>query len=91
MQTPKATQLTLQELMFRASTVIEKEEDVTREQMTENRVTTLTGWGKIIDPHHVELTDVSGRKKSMKPNSFVSQQEVVQDDHLTKIYRSRMD
>ncbi|MCZ8343446.1 MAG: Si-specific NAD(P)(+) transhydrogenase [Leptospira sp.] len=63
MQTPKATQLTLQELMFRASTVIEKEEDVTREQMTENRVTTLTGWGKIVDPHHVELTDVSGRKK----------------------------
>lgn len=63
MQTPKATQLTLQEMMFRASAVIEKEEDVTREQMTQNRVTTLTGWGKIIDPNHVELTDVSGRKK----------------------------
>ncbi|TGL41453.1 Si-specific NAD(P)(+) transhydrogenase [Leptospira perdikensis] len=63
LQSPQTATLTLQELMFRASTVIEKEEDVTREQMIENRVTTLTGWGTIIDAHHVEVTDSAGRKK----------------------------
>ncbi len=63
LQTPHIDQLTLSELMHRASTVIEKEEDVTREQMIQNRVTTLTGWGKILDPHKVEVTDSGGRKK----------------------------
>ncbi|MBM9590842.1 Si-specific NAD(P)(+) transhydrogenase [Leptospira sp. 201903075] len=63
LQSPQTATLTLQELMFRASTVIEKEEDVTREQMIENRVTTLTGWGTIIDAHHVEVADSAGRKK----------------------------
>ncbi|MDF3819656.1 Si-specific NAD(P)(+) transhydrogenase [Leptospira sp. 96542] len=63
LNSPQSTQLSLQELMFRASNVIEKEEDVTREQMIQNRVTTLNGWGKIIDPNRVEVTDLSGRKK----------------------------
>ncbi|MDZ4726129.1 MAG: Si-specific NAD(P)(+) transhydrogenase [Leptospira sp.] len=63
LQSSISNKLTLQELMHRASTVIEKEEDVTREQMIQNRVTTLTGWGKILDPHTVEVTDVGGRKK----------------------------
>ncbi len=63
LQTPTSNQLTLQELMHRASTVIEKEEDVTREQMIQNRVTTFTGWGKILDPNTVEVTDAGGRKK----------------------------
>ncbi len=63
LKTPTLNQITLQELMHRASKVIEREEDVTREQMIQNRVTTLTGWGKIIDPNHVEVTDSAGRKK----------------------------
>jgi len=63
MKSPNTTSLTLQELMYRASQVIEREEDVTREQMTQNRVTTLTGWGKILNPNQVEVTDASGRKK----------------------------
>ncbi|WP_411821516.1 Si-specific NAD(P)(+) transhydrogenase [Leptospira sp. 'Mane'] len=63
LRTPQVSQLSLQELMHRAATVIEKEEDVTREQMIQNRVTTLTGWGQILDPNHVEVTDASGRKK----------------------------
>ncbi|MGE8723172.1 Si-specific NAD(P)(+) transhydrogenase [Leptospira terpstrae] len=63
LQSPQTATLTLQELMFRASTVIEKEEDVTREQMIQNRVTTLTGWGQIVDANHVEVTDSAGRKK----------------------------
>lgn len=63
LQSPQPAMLTLQELMFRAGTVIEKEEDVTREQMIQNRVTTLTGWGTIVDAHHVEVTDSAGRKK----------------------------
>lgn len=63
LQTPQTNQLSLTELMFRASTVVEKEEDVAREQMIQNRVTTLNGWGTILDAHHVEVTDASGRKK----------------------------
>lgn len=63
MQAPSTSALTLQELMHRASKVIEREEDVTREQMTQNRVTTLHGWGKILDPNRIEVTDSTGRKK----------------------------
>ncbi|GBF52019.1 dihydrolipoamide dehydrogenase [Leptospira ryugenii] len=63
LQTPTPSMLTLQELMHRAATVIEKEEDVTREQMIQNRVTTFTGWGRILDPNRVEVTDAAGRKK----------------------------
>jgi NAD(P) transhydrogenase len=71
LQTPASAHLTLQELMHRASTVIEKEEDVTREQMIQNRVTTFTGWGKILDPHNVEVTDAGGRKKVYETDSIL--------------------
>lgn len=82
--------LTLQELMFRAGTVIEKEEDVTREQMIQNRVTTLTGWGKIVDANHVEVTDSAGRKKFMKPRTFSLPRAVALVGPQTKTFLLKM-
>lgn len=90
LQSPQTTKLTLQELMFRAGTVIEKEEDVTREQMIQNRVTTLTGWGKIIDKNQVEVTDSAGRKKSTKQKTFSLLQEVARGVPQMKIFLSKM-
>lgn len=90
LQSPQPAMLTLQELMFRAGTVIEKEEDVTREQMIQNRVTTLTGWGKIVDANHVEVTDSAGRKKFMKPRTFSLPRAVALVGPQTKTFLLKM-
>jgi NAD(P) transhydrogenase len=56
-------EISMKEMMHRASQVIEREEDVAREQMIEQKVSVLHGWGKILDPNNIEVTSSDGRKK----------------------------
>lgn len=65
-ETIQKKHISWKEMMHRASLVIEREEDVAREQMTEAGVKTVHGWGKLVDPHTVEVTTIDEKKKILK-------------------------
>lgn len=61
-ETPVSKKLTLDELMHRAETVIQKEERVAREQVLQSGAEILTGWGTILDPNHVKVGTPTGEE-----------------------------
>lgn len=53
--------ITLQDLLFRTDQVIRHEIDVTRHQLSRNRVEVLEASGAFLDPHTLRLTFLDGR------------------------------
>lgn len=52
--------ITMDDLLFRADHVIQHEIDVTRHQLTRNRIEVIAGTASFIDPHTVRLQYVDG-------------------------------
>ena len=52
--------ITVADLAARTKHVVGREIDVVRSQLTRNRVRLLTGTGRFVDPHTVEVHDGAG-------------------------------
>lgn len=63
--------ITPADLLARTQHVIGKEVDVIRNQLMRNRIDLLTGHGRFIDPHTVEIEDPSRREKLTISGKFV--------------------
>lgn len=53
--------ITIQDLLFRASHVIRHEIDVTRHQLQRNRVEVVEATASFVDPHTLRLSDLTGK------------------------------
>lgn len=63
--------ITPADLLARTQHVIGKEVDVVRNQLMRNRIDLLTGHGRFIDPHTIEVEDPSRREKITITGKYV--------------------
>ncbi len=63
--------ITVADLLSRAHHVIGREVDVIRSQLSRNRVAMLTGAGRFVDEHTIEVMDGNGRKRKVTAEKIV--------------------
>ena len=64
-------EITIADLAARTSHVVSREMDVVRSQLSRNRVTTMTGTGRFLDPHTVEVDGGEGRVRRATADKIV--------------------
>jgi NAD(P) transhydrogenase len=64
-------EITIADLAARTTHVVSREMDVVRNQLSRNRVTTLTGTGSFVDPHMVDIDDSIGRVRQATADKIV--------------------
>ena len=64
-------EITIADLAARTSHVVGREMDVVRSQLSRNRVTILTGTGRFLDPHTVEVDGGDGRVRRATADKIV--------------------
>ncbi len=64
-------EITIADLAARTTHVVGREMDVVRSQLTRNRVTTMTGTGRFLDPHTVEVDSGEGRVRRASADKIV--------------------
>src|SRR5207245_2279402 len=64
-------EITIADLAARTSHVVGREMDVVRSQLSRNRVTVLTGTGRFLDPHTVEVDGGEGRVRRATADNIV--------------------
>ncbi|HLK01514.1 MAG TPA: FAD-dependent oxidoreductase, partial [Streptosporangiaceae bacterium] len=64
-------EITIADLAARTSHVVGREMDVVRSQLTRNRVTILTGTGRFVDPHTIEVDAGSGQQRRATTESVI--------------------
>src|SRR5579872_2162385 len=64
-------EITIADLAARTTHVVGREMDVVRSQLTRNRVTVLTGTGRFLDPHTVEVDGGDGRVRRASADKIV--------------------
>ena len=64
-------EITIADLAARTTHVVGREMDVVRSQLSRNRVTTMTGTGRFLDPHAVEVDGGDGRVRRASADKIV--------------------
>src|ERR1700722_18458725 len=64
-------EITIGDLAARTTHVVGREMDVVRSQLSRNRVTVLTGTGRFVDPHTVEVDAGDGRSRTASADKIV--------------------
>src|SRR5580704_8845995 len=64
-------EITIADLAARTTHVVSREMDVVRSQLSRNRVTTMTGTGRFLDPHTVEVDAGEGRVRRATADKIV--------------------
>src|SRR5271166_2919909 len=64
-------EITIADLAARTTHVVGREMDVVRSQLSRNRVTTMTGTGRFLDPHSVEVDGGEGRVRRASADKIV--------------------
>ena len=64
-------EITIADLAARTSHVVGREMDVVRSQLSRNRVTTMTGTGRFLDPHTLEVDGGDGRVRRATADKVV--------------------
>src|SRR5205814_2645692 len=64
-------EITIGDLAARTTHVVGREMDVVRSQLSRNRVTTMTGTGRFLDPHTVEVDGGDGRVRRATADKVV--------------------
>ena len=64
-------EITIADLAARTTHVVGREMDVVRSQLTRNRVTVMTGTGRFLDPHVVEVDGGEGRVRRASADKIV--------------------
>jgi NAD(P) transhydrogenase len=65
-------EITIADLTARTSHVVSRENDVVRSQLTRNRVTIISGTGRFIGPHEVEVDDGRRLRKVSADNVVIA-------------------
>jgi NAD(P) transhydrogenase len=64
-------EITIADLAARTSHVVGREMDVVRSQLSRNRVTNMTGTGRFLDPHTLEVDGGDGRVRRATADKIV--------------------
>jgi NAD(P) transhydrogenase len=64
-------EITIQDLIWRTQQVMAREIDVIRNQLARNNVRVLTGLGRFVDPHRIQISDLQGNVRTVETERAV--------------------
>src|SRR5438105_12323234 len=64
-------EITIDDLIWRTQQVMAREVDVIRNQLARNNVRVLSGHGRFVDPHRIEVSDLNGNVRSVETERAV--------------------